>query len=104
MDFFATYKATLPAIGRLMKVCHARVVPLFPVYNGKTHRLTIQVRPPMDDILTADDHTIARRMNEEVEIFVAPHLEQYTWILKLLKTRKPGEIEPYKRKDLYPKK
>ncbi|MEW5188074.1 lauroyl-Kdo(2)-lipid IV(A) myristoyltransferase, partial [Citrobacter freundii] len=55
-------------------------------------------------ILTADDHTIARRMNEEVEIFVTPHVEQYTWILKLLKTRKPGEIEPYKRKDLYPKK
>ncbi len=30
VDFFATYKATLPAIGRLMKVCRARVVPLFP--------------------------------------------------------------------------
>ncbi len=71
MDFFATYKATLPAIGRLMKVCRARVVPLFPIYDGKTHRLTIQVRPPMDDLLEADDHTIARRMNEEVEIFVA---------------------------------
>lgn len=95
-------KATLPAIGRLMKVCRARVIPLFPVYNGKTHRLTIQIRPPMDDLLTADDHTIARRMNEEVEIFVGPHPEQYTWILKLLKTRKPGEIQPYKRKDLYP--
>ena len=54
VDFFATYKATLPAIGRLMKVCHARVVPLFPVYDGRTHRLTIHVRPPMDDILTAD--------------------------------------------------
>ena len=104
VDFFATYKATLPAIGRLMKVCHARVVPLFPVYDGRTHRLTIHVRPPMDDILTADDHTIARRMNEEVEIFVTPHVEQHTWILKLLMTRKPGEIEPYKRKDLYPKK
>ncbi|ECF1735989.1 lauroyl-Kdo(2)-lipid IV(A) myristoyltransferase [Salmonella enterica subsp. enterica serovar Typhimurium] len=102
VDFFATYKATLPAIGRLMKVCRARVIPLFPVYNGKTHRLTIQIRPPMDDLLTADDHTIARRMNEEVEIFVGPHPEQYTWILKLLKTRKPGEIQPYKRKDLYP--
>lgn len=71
VDFFATYKATLPAIGRLMKVCRARVIPLFPVYNGKTHRLTIQIRPPMDDLLTADDHTIARRMNEEVEILSA---------------------------------
>ncbi|EPP2031935.1 lauroyl-Kdo(2)-lipid IV(A) myristoyltransferase, partial [Escherichia coli] len=37
-----------------------------------------------------------------VEIFVGPRPEQYTWILKLLKTRKPGEIQPYKRKDLYP--
>ena len=104
VDFFATYKATLPAIGRLMKVCRARVVPLFPVYDGKTHRLTVLVRPPMDDLLEADDNTIARRMNEEVEIFVKPHTEQYTWILKLLKTRKPGEIEPYKRKELFPKK
>ncbi|WP_438918919.1 lauroyl-Kdo(2)-lipid IV(A) myristoyltransferase [Kosakonia cowanii] len=104
VDFFATYKATLPAIGRLMKVCRARVVPLFPVYDAETHRLTILVRPPMDDLLTADDTIIARRMNEEVENFVGPHPEQYTWILKLLKTRKPGEIEPYKRKELYKKK
>ncbi|XTZ40010.1 lauroyl-Kdo(2)-lipid IV(A) myristoyltransferase [Salmonella enterica] len=104
VDFFGTYKATLPAIGRLMKVCRARVIPLFPVYDATSHRLIIQVRPPMDDLLTADDHTIARRMNEEVEVFVRPHLEQYTWILKLLKTRKPGEIQPYKRDDLYRKK
>ncbi|WAH52512.1 lauroyl-Kdo(2)-lipid IV(A) myristoyltransferase [Pseudescherichia vulneris] len=104
VDFFATYKATLPAVGRLMKVCRARVVPLFPVYDGKTHRLTILVRPPMDDLLDADDNTLARRMNEEVEVFVGPHPEQYTWILKLLKTRKPGEPEPYKRKELFRKK
>lgn len=104
VDFFATYKATLPAIGRLMKVCRARVVPLFPVYNSKTHRLDIFIRPPMDDLNDADDNRIARRMNEEVEIFVRPNLEQYTWILKLLKTRKEGEVEPYSRKELYPKK
>ncbi|XNM60600.1 hypothetical protein ACLK1T_25155 [Escherichia coli] len=30
-------------------------------------------------------------MNEEVEIFVGPRPEQYTWILKLLKTRKPAK-------------
>lgn len=100
VDFFATYKATLPAIGRLMKVCRAKVVPLFPVYNGKTHRLDVYIRPPMDDLAEADDKTLARRMNEEVEVFVRPHPEQYTWILKLLKTRKAGDIEPYERRDL----
>ncbi|HKN03078.1 MAG TPA: lauroyl-Kdo(2)-lipid IV(A) myristoyltransferase [Buttiauxella sp.] len=104
VDFFGTYKATLPAIGRLMKVARARVVPLFSVYNSKTHRLDIHIRPPMDDLGDADDNTIARRMNEEVEILVRPNLEQYTWILKLLKTRKEGETEPYRRKELYPKK
>ncbi|WP_312242470.1 lauroyl-Kdo(2)-lipid IV(A) myristoyltransferase [Pantoea sp.] len=103
VDFFATYKATLPAVGRLMKVCRARVVPLFPVYNSDTHRLEIYIHPPMDDLLEADDNRLARRMNEEVELFVRPHPEQYTWILKLLKTRKGGDIEPYKRKDIYPR-
>ncbi|MCG8710032.1 lauroyl-Kdo(2)-lipid IV(A) myristoyltransferase [Brenneria sp. 4F2] len=101
VDFFATYKATLPAIGRLMKVCRADIVPLFPVYNAKQCRLDVFIRPPMDDLADADDKHIARRMNEEVEILVRPNPEQYTWILKLLKTRKPGEVEPYCRDDLY---
>ena len=104
VDFFATYKATLPAIGRLMKVCRARVVPMFPVYNATTYKLDIWLHAPMDDLLEADDATIARRMNEEVEQFVGANPEQYTWILKLLKTRKPGETEPYLRKELYPRK
>ncbi len=58
----------------------------------------------MDDLLDADDNTLARRMNEEVEHLVSPNPEQYTWILKLLKTRRPGEQEPYKRKELFPRK
>ncbi|WP_294904997.1 lauroyl-Kdo(2)-lipid IV(A) myristoyltransferase [Tatumella sp. UBA2305] len=100
VDFFSTYKATLPAIGRLMKVCRAQVVPLFPVYNGKTHQLDIFIRPPMEGLEQADDRTLAWRMNQEVEVFVRPNPEQYTWILKLLKTRREGDIEPYRRKDL----
>ena len=104
VDFFATYKATLPAIGRLQKVCRARIIPLFPVYDGKEDLLHIHIHPPMEDDLysTGDEH-IARRMNEEVEKFVEPYPEQYTWVLRLLKTRKEGEIEPYSRKELFPK-
>lgn len=95
VDFFATYKATLPAIGRLRKVCRATIIPLFPVYDGKRHHLDIYVRPAMTDLDQADAVTIARRMNEEIEQLVGPHPEQYTWILKLLKTRKPGDPDPY---------
>lgn len=100
VDFFGTYKATLPAIGRLMKVCRAAIVPLFPVYCHKTHQLKIIIREPMDDIEGQDDRYIARRMNEELEALVSPTPEQYTWILKLLKTRKEGEIEPYARENI----
>ncbi|MDT9587431.1 MAG: lauroyl-Kdo(2)-lipid IV(A) myristoyltransferase [Candidatus Arsenophonus melophagi] len=101
VDFFATYKATLPALGRLMKLCQAEIVPLFPVYNHKTHQLHIYIRKPMNDISQKSKHYIARRMNEELEFLVKPYLEQYTWILKLLKTRKTGEMDPYCRDDLY---
>lgn len=86
-----------------MKACRSRLNPLFPVYNSETHRLDIFIHPPMDDLMEADDNTIASRMNEEVELLVGPHPEQYTWLLKLLKTRKEGEIEPYCRDELFPK-
>lgn len=95
-DFFATYKATLPIIGRLMNRRQAMIIPLFPVYDEKKHLLTIEIRPPMDAcIASADNKTIARQMNKTVEILVGPHPEQYVWVLKLLKTRKSNEADPY---------
>ncbi|HGW7008296.1 TPA: lauroyl-Kdo(2)-lipid IV(A) myristoyltransferase, partial [Escherichia coli] len=42
-DFFATYKATLPIIGRLMNISQAMIIPLFPVYDEKKHLLTIEI-------------------------------------------------------------
>ncbi|EMK0515406.1 lauroyl-Kdo(2)-lipid IV(A) myristoyltransferase [Escherichia coli] len=76
-DFFATYKATLPIIGRLMNISQAMIIPLFPVYDEKKHLLTIEIRPPMDAcIASADNKTIARQMNKTVEILVGPHPEQ----------------------------
>lgn len=95
-DFFATYKATLPIIGRLMNISQAMIIPLFSVYDEKKHLLTIEIRPPMDAcIASADNKTIARQMNKTVEILVGPHPEQYVWVLKLLKTRKSNEADPY---------
>ncbi|EON5656190.1 lauroyl-Kdo(2)-lipid IV(A) myristoyltransferase [Escherichia coli] len=95
-DFFATYKATLPIIGRLMNISQAMIIPLFPVYDEKKHLLTIEIRPPMDAcIASADNKMIARQMNKTVEILVGPHPEQYVWVLKLLKTRKSNDADPY---------
>lgn len=95
VDFFDTYKATLPVLGRMQKLCRAEVIPLFPAYDPKHSRLTIVVHPPMQDLSQLDDSEIARSMNQEVEKFVTRYPEQYAWVLRLLKTRKPGEKSPY---------
>lgn len=42
------------------------------------HILTIEIHTPMVDLSTADDKTIARRINEEIESFIRPNPEQYT--------------------------
>ncbi|GFN46214.1 lauroyl-Kdo(2)-lipid IV(A) myristoyltransferase [Candidatus Regiella insecticola] len=100
VDFFATYKATLPTLGRLMKICNAAIVPMFSVYDYNKNRFDIYIRPPMDDLTGADDAYVARRVNEEIETLITPNPEHYAWILKFIKTRKHGEIQPYLRKDL----
>ncbi|EJZ2266280.1 lauroyl-Kdo(2)-lipid IV(A) myristoyltransferase [Escherichia albertii] len=94
-DFFATYKATLPVTERLRRISRAQIIPLFPVYDGKIHQLTINVRPPLAAMNDCCDAQIARQINEVIEKFVRPHPEQYTWVLKFLKTRKAGEEDPY---------
>ncbi|MCV8536300.1 hypothetical protein ODS95_23500, partial [Escherichia coli] len=61
-----------------------------------TKSVSWQHHPPMDAcIASADNKTIARQMNKTVEILVGPHPEQYVWVLKLLKTRKSNEADPY---------
>ncbi len=49
----------------------------------------------MEELANADDKMIARQINKEIEILVGPHLEQYAGLLKILKTRKSGEVDPY---------
>ncbi|MZQ17103.1 lauroyl-Kdo(2)-lipid IV(A) myristoyltransferase, partial [Escherichia coli] len=65
------------------------------VYNSKTHQLNIHILPPLNVPYDASNAIIARQINMVVENCVYNNIEQYTWILKLLKTRKPGENEPY---------
>ena len=93
VDFFATYKATLPGLNKMAKLAKAVVIPMFPRYNAKNGKYEMEIRPPMQ--LSEEPEQSARAMNEEIEYFVTPTPEQYVWILQLLRTRKDGE-------DIYP--
>ncbi|MDO4430758.1 MAG: lauroyl-Kdo(2)-lipid IV(A) myristoyltransferase [Lonepinella koalarum] len=88
VDFFGTYKATLPGLNKMAKLAKAVVIPMFPRYNAKSGLYEMEIHPKM--VLTEDPKQSARAMNEEIEQFVTPTPEQYVWILRLLKTRQDG--------------
>lgn len=96
VDFFATYKATLPLLIPLAKACRASVIPLFPVYKAEEGLFELALRPALEEPLDLEPVAAARRMNQEIEALVMPHPEQYLWVLKLLKTRKPGDPALYR--------
>ena len=89
VDFFGTYKATLPGLNKMAKLSKAVVIPMFPRYNSETGKYEMEIHPAMN--LSDDPEQSARAMNEEIESFVTPTPEQYVWILQLLRTRKDGE-------------
>lgn len=89
VDFFATYKATLPGINKMARLAKAVVIPMFPRYHAQRGKYEMEIHPPL--VLTDDPYQSARAMNEAIERFVTPTPEQYVWILRLLKTRKEGE-------------
>jgi len=89
VDFFATYKATLPGINKMAKLAKAVVIPMFPRYNAQLGKYQMEIHPAMD--LSDDPQQSARAMNAEIESFVTETPEQYVWILQLLRTRKNGE-------------
>ncbi|HDR1021389.1 TPA: lauroyl-Kdo(2)-lipid IV(A) myristoyltransferase [Pasteurella multocida] len=89
VDFFATYKATLPGINKMARLAKAAVIPMFPRYNAESGKYEMEIHPILE--LTDDPEQSARAMNIEIESFVTPTPEQYVWILRLLKTRKDGE-------------
>ena len=89
VDFFGTYKATLPGLNKMAKLSKAVVIPMFPRYNAEAGKYEMEIHPAMN--LSDDPEQSARAMNEEIESFVTPVPEQYVWILQLLRTRKDGE-------------
>lgn len=89
VDFFGTYKATLPGLNKMAKLSKSVVIPMFPRYNAERGKYEMEIHPAMT--LNDDPEQAARAMNEEIESFVTPTPEQYVWILQLLRTRKYGE-------------
>lgn len=86
VDFFATYKATLPGLNKIAKLSRAVILPMFPRYDDQRGKYQVEIQPALE--LNEEPESSARAMNRVIEGFVTPTPEQYVWILRLLKTRK----------------
>lgn len=90
IPFFGAEKATMKGLGKLTKLTNAHVVPLHQVYNDQTGKYELHILPKLENFPVGDDTQDAIVMNQALEAMIAPNMEQYMWILNLLRSRPDG--------------
>lgn len=95
VPFFGIPAATVTAFGRIAAMTGAAVIPccnrILPWGRG----FEVCFGAPLTGYPSDDPVKDARRMNEEIEIVVRQHPEQYLWSYRRFKTRPAGEPPLY---------
>ncbi|KXW56148.1 hypothetical protein LHV13_01155 [Ferrovum sp. PN-J185] len=95
VDFFTQQAATVPALSRLSKLTHAKVVPSYAYQDYAKGTLTIRFYKAWDNYPSNDVYADTRRMNAFIEERVLEKPELYLWSHKRFKTRPEGMLSPY---------
>lgn len=93
--FFGKQKASIPVLGRLAKSCKADVLPCMGCYDEKQQRYVIHILPALENFPCGDDYADTLVMNQALEKIIQICPSQYFWIMKMFKTRPPGEEKIY---------
>lgn len=94
--FFGVQTATIPALGRLAKLCHAAVLPYMAYYDPASGHYTARLLPALANYPSGDDVEDATRMNQALEELIRAAPEQYMWSLRIFQTRPDGAPPPYR--------
>jgi len=94
VPFFGQPAATVPALGRLVRLTGAAVLPCVTeqVEGGG---YAIRLLPPIEGLGSGDDVADTQRMNAFIEEQVRARPAQYLWLHKRFKTRPPGAAPVY---------
>lgn len=93
--FFGAPKATLTTPARLSKLGKAVALPMMAHFDQRDGCYHIVVAPALTDFPGKDDTQNAITMNTALQKLIESHPEQYMWVLKLFRTRPPGEPTVY---------
>lgn len=88
--FFATEKATLTVIGKLVKISKAKLVPVMAGYDIKTGKFIIEISQALEDFPTNNELDDASLVNSEITQMFTKYPEQYMWILNILRSKADG--------------
>ncbi|WP_298441705.1 lauroyl-Kdo(2)-lipid IV(A) myristoyltransferase [uncultured Ferrimonas sp.] len=97
VPFFATHKATLPGLGKMVEKTGAVVVPMYASYDPASGQFAGHIQAPMTSVPSGSPQGDARLLNQQLEAMISADPTQYMWILKLLDSRPEGEPSPYRR-------
>ncbi len=93
VPFFGIDAATITGMARLASASGAVVLPCYP--RRERDGYTLVIEPALSDFPSSDATADAARMNAVIEAQVRRQPQQYFWLHKRFKSRRPGEVDFY---------
>jgi Kdo2-lipid IVA lauroyltransferase/acyltransferase len=94
--FFGIETATANGILELARLGRAVVVPMYPVKDEQSGRVTVHIEPAFEDFPGTDARADLARFNAFLERHVRQAPTQYWWLHRRFKTAPPGEPDRYR--------
>lgn len=95
LPFFNAQKTIITALGRLAKICNAKIVPCVSIFNDQKGQYEVRFLPSLSDYPSGDKIEDALKMNQILEQLILMAPEQYLWTFRFFKNRPPGESSVY---------
>lgn len=95
VPFFNVQKATITALGRLAKICNAKIVPCVSIFNDVSGQYEVHFLPSLSEYPSGDKIADALKMNQVLEELILMAPEQYLWTFRFFKNRPAGEPSVY---------
>lgn len=93
--FFGHPAATARAIVDLARLGRAAVVPMYPVKDETSGKITVIIEPALDNFPSGDDSADLTRYNAFLERMIRRAPAQYWWLHRRFKTAPEGAGERY---------
>ncbi len=94
-SFFGVQALTLTTIGRLAKMCKAKIIPSITIYEPGKGCYTNTLFPELENLPSGSREQDAAIMNKEIEKLISMNVAQYMWTMKIFSRRPEGEDDVY---------